>query len=78
MPEQTSRENERSVPNLAEILSGRKVREVTQYGSSLELGDAPDHDLDLLIVLDEDVEYERRVVGRLDLGFQGRFPPSLQ
>ena len=59
-------------PGLKEVVEGRSVLEVTLYGSSLEGGGGVDRDVDLFVVVNEDIPYERRIVGWLDvivLGF---------
>lgn len=56
---------------LGEILLERRIAQVQLYGSNIDMGQMG-HDIDLLVVLGETWDYERRMVGRFDLIFLSR------
>lgn len=53
---------------LREVLLGRRVAQIQLYGSNIDMGQLG-HDIDLLVVLDETCNYDRRMIGPFDLIF---------
>ena len=56
---------------LRDALHDKKIAHIQLYGSNLDLNQTG-HDIDLLIVLDESCDYERRIVAPFDLIFISR------
>ena len=56
---------------LRDILSQKRIAHIQLYGSNLNM-DQMEHDIDLLVIIDESCEYERRMISPFDLVFLSR------